>query len=462
MAMRSGYPVIIAMVLVVTSFAVSLGYSQYLVHQIDESALSIIQQSVPRFGHLAAARRALLELQEAMLTEEQLATAPREDERAQIYAYMEQVRTELAAYNAESPQEAAQIAEALRDIGQLEAHTRRSLERIDAASSAVGLVDLARSTLPLELRISGAFEHLRNLNVERVNSDTRRILGLHRSGAKAAAALGLLSVVLAIAATALVVQVQRARARLIAAHERFMTERAAELECFAGRVAHDLRDPLNAAGMRLAVLEQSRDLDATERSQVAKVGGQLGRMRRVIDGLLEFARSGARPVPGAEASLVGALEEVLTSARPAAEAAHIELRIEPITDVPLAVAPEALSSVLSNLLGNAVKYVGEGRELPHRVAVRVSRSAGLARIEVEDNGPGVPPGSEERIFEPFRRLPSQQPGTGLGLATVKRIVEAYHGRLGVVTDPGHGSTFWVEIPCSERQPEPLREPARQG
>jgi signal transduction histidine kinase len=266
---------------------------------------------------------------------------------------------------------------------------------------------------------------------------------------RAATALGLLSLSLAIAATALVLQGQDARARLVEENDRLLTERAAEAESFAGRVAHDLRDPLNTVGLRLAALQQQRDLDNHVRGQLDKVRAQLTRMRLVIDGLLEFARSGARPPAGARADLAEVLDEVLLSMRPAAEAAQAELWIGPITDVPLAVAPEALSSVLTNLLGNAVKYVGEGQQLPHRIGVRASQSARLARIEVEDNGPGLPPGTEDRVFEPFRRLPSHQPGTGLGLATVKRIVEAYQGRVGVYAEPGRGSTFWVEIPCSE-------------
>ena len=68
-------------------------------------------------------------------------------------------------------------------------------------------------------------------------------------------------------------------------------------------------------------------------------------------------------------------------------------------------------------------------------------------VEIEDNGPGLPPGAEERVFEPFRRLAqSSQPGIGLGLATVKKLVEAYQGRVGVSSRLGRGSTFWFELP----------------
>jgi signal transduction histidine kinase len=464
--MRTGYPLIIAMVLVVTSFAVSLGYSQYLVQQIDEGALAIIQEAIPRFEHIAEARRALLQL--ATLTDEYIANGveqPEPDEqaeRAQLYALMEQMRVELGAYHAGSPQEAAEISSIKQDVEQLETATRRAVGSINAGNRAAALAEFVAHTRPLELQISRTFERLRRLNEERVRSDTEHIRTVRHDAVQAATALGLLSLALSIAATALVLQGQQARTRLMEERDRLLTERADELESFAGRVAHDLRDPLNAAGLRLAVLRRSGELGVQLRVHLDSAIQQLARMKGVIDGLLEFARSGAQPEAGAHADLNAVLLEVLTSVRPAAEAAHAELRIGPITEVSLAVAPEALSSVLSNLLGNAVKYVGEGEQLPHRIGVRASERAGLARIEVEDNGPGLPEGAEQRVFEPFRRLASKQPGTGLGLATVKRIVEAYQGRVGVVAEPGRGSTFWVEIPCSNMALGSPSEPAREA
>lgn len=79
--------------------------------------------------------------------------------------------------------------------------------------------------------------------------------------------------------------------------------------------------------------------------------------------------------------------------------------------------------------------------------MRVSEEAQMAHVEVEDNGPGIPREAEQRIFEPFRRLnTTRQSGFGLGLATVKKIVEAYHGRLGVSSRPTKGSVFWFELP----------------
>ncbi|HXU63529.1 MAG TPA: HAMP domain-containing sensor histidine kinase, partial [Polyangia bacterium] len=173
----------------------------------------------------------------------------------------------------------------------------------------------------------------------------------------------------------------------------------------------------------------------------------------IINGLLEFARAGANPEPDARADLGETLEAVMGDVRAAAAEAGVELRVEPFPPTHLACTPGALTSVLANLVGNGVKYVGDGQRAP-RVVVRLRDQGDRARVEVEDNGPGLPPGAEERVFEAFRRATqSSKPGIGLGLATVKKIVEAYRGRVGVDSRPGRGSTFWFEMPRAARLPE---------
>ena len=103
--------------------------------------------------------------------------------------------------------------------------------------------------------------------------------------------------------------------------------------------------------------------------------------------------------------------------------------------------------MLHNLVGNALKYVVEGREPVRQVRLHVAELRAAVRVEVQDNGPGLAPGTEQAVFEPFVRLGrTRQAGTGLGLATVKRIVEASGGRVGVQSEPGAGSCFWFEMP----------------
>jgi signal transduction histidine kinase len=105
-----------------------------------------------------------------------------------------------------------------------------------------------------------------------------------------------------------------------------------------------------------------------------------------------------------------------------------------------------LTSLVSNLVHNAIKYMGEARE--RRIAVRTLRVGRLARVEVEDTGPGLPPGSEERVFAPYTRADrSGQAGLGLGLATVKRLAEGYGGRVGVRSS-SDGCVFWFEVPIA--------------
>jgi signal transduction histidine kinase len=102
---------------------------------------------------------------------------------------------------------------------------------------------------------------------------------------------------------------------------------------------------------------------------------------------------------------------------------------------------------------NAIKYIGDG---PRReVVARATVDAGKVHLVVQDSGPGLPPGAERKIFEPYVRVgDTRQPGMGLGLATVKRIVEAHHGKVGVHSTSGSGASFWVDLPLSSG-PDPL-------
>jgi signal transduction histidine kinase len=104
-----------------------------------------------------------------------------------------------------------------------------------------------------------------------------------------------------------------------------------------------------------------------------------------------------------------------------------------------------VASIVSNLVRNALKYVGDGAE--RRVLVRAWPAGRCVRLEVEDNGPGLPEGLAARVFEPYVRGPRERaPGIGLGLATVKKITEAHGGRVDVRSAPGLGCRFGVELP----------------
>ena len=111
------------------------------------------------------------------------------------------------------------------------------------------------------------------------------------------------------------------------------------------------------------------------------------------------------------------------------------------------VSSDIVRSPYSSIFDAPLTTVVDGSATERRVAIRSALRGDLVRIEVEDNGPGLRPGAETAVFEPFRRATSgRQPGLGIGLATVKRIADAHHGQVGVINRPGAGATFWIELP----------------
>lgn len=110
--------------------------------------------------------------------------------------------------------------------------------------------------------------------------------------------------------------------------------------------------------------------------------------------------------------------------------------------------PTVLTQVLTNLISNAIKFVPPGTAPD--LTIRAEHHSASARIWVEDNGIGIAPEFQEKIFGTFQRLHSADayPGTGIGLAIVRKGLERMNGRVGVVSEPGKGSRFWFELPLA--------------
>jgi signal transduction histidine kinase len=446
LALRTRYPVAVGMVLVVLSFAATLGYSHFLLQPIDEQALAITENAVPSLEHLANMRVELAHLGRTVrdLAAQDGVTA--DSAVPTIDALRERIDAEFRLYRG-LPTSSAE-AQWVPIVGQRLAQLRGATDRVvNTAGGAGGRDALQKLFEPALERTDAATGTLQRLGETDARLHASRILQTRRQATFVATLLGSLSLAIAFAATFLVLRMLRIRSEITQRYVRLQSERNVELEAFAGRVAHDLRDPLGAIALQMAA--------ATGRSQVGPeltpcfkaIDRQLGHMNQVIAALLEFARAGATPATGARADLTEVLNSVLAGIGPRLETIHVELTVLPVPPLEIACTAGALSSVLANLLGNAAKFVVEGSELPRRIAVRVSEEAQMAHVEVEDNGPGIPREAEQRIFEPFRRLnTTRQSGFGLGLATVKKIVEAYHGRLGVSSRPAKGSVFWFELP----------------
>ena len=144
---------------------------------------------------------------------------------------------------------------------------------------------------------------------------------------------------------------------------------------------------------------------------------------------------------------------------PLAATLGISFEVEEVPDLQVRCSPGLLHIVLANLCGNAVKYL-EG-QAERRVRISAQRDDSWCRIEVEDTGPGIPIEAQEKIFEPFFRVEgTRAPGTGVGLATVRRILDARGGRIAVESAEGRGSRFlvWLSLAPSADDRPPMREP----
>lgn len=452
-ALRTRYPVAVGMVLVVLSFAATLGYSHFLLQPIDEQALAITENAVPSLEHLANMRVELAHLGRSVRDLAAADGATPNSAVPTINAARERIESEFRLYRG-LPTPSAE-ARWVPIVGQRLAQLRAATDRVVSTAGTAGGRDALQTLFePILERTDAATGALQRLGETDARLHASRILQTRRRATFIATLLGSLSLAIAFAATFLVLRMLRVRSEITQRYVRLQSERNIELEAFAGRVAHDLRDPLGAIALQMAAVTGRHQVGPELTPCFKAIDRQLGHMNQVIAALLEFARAGATPATGARADLTEVLNSVLAGIGPRLETIHVELTVLPVPQLEIACTAGALSSVLSNLLGNAAKFVVEGAELPRRIAVRVSEEAHMAHVEVEDNGPGIPREAEQRIFEPFRRLnTTRQSGFGLGLATVKKIVEAYHGRLGVSSRPAKGTVFWFELPKAAASPK---------
>jgi signal transduction histidine kinase len=231
----------------------------------------------------------------------------------------------------------------------------------------------------------------------------------------------------------------------IGRHERFLEQRAEEWEAFSGRMAHDLLSPLQAVSLALQ-LAAARCTDASVAKTTARGISAMKRAFAVVDALFTFARAGGRPPAGARTSVPAVVSSLLEEIRPVADDNLIELTSE-APPVEVACSEGILSILLTNLLQNAIKYMGHGPL--RRITLKVRAGPRLARFEVQDTGPGLTAAEARHIFEPFVRGNVEGiQGIGLGLATVSRLVAAYGGTTGVESTKGKGSVFWFELPLA--------------
>ena len=234
----------------------------------------------------------------------------------------------------------------------------------------------------------------------------------------------------------------------VALRTRELTQANRELESFAYSISHDLRAPLRSIDgfSRLLGERYSGSIDAAGQDYLARVREAARRMGDLIDAMLKLSRLGRAELNAVPLDLSRIAREVVNDLRLAEPGREVDIRI---ADGMQAVGDEALvRNLLENLLGNAWKFTRD------REAARIdfrsagAAPAGFAAFEVRDNGAGFPPEYADKLFRPFQRLHTQDEfsGHGIGLVSVKRIVERHGGGIEAEGRPGQGASFRFTLP----------------
>ena len=220
-----------------------------------------------------------------------------------------------------------------------------------------------------------------------------------------------------------------------------------DLTQFSYVVSHDLQAPLRMVQSYTQLLARRYEgqLDETADSFISIITkGAIG-MQQLIQGLLRYAQAGEDVLTKGPVSVDAILDGALSNLKVLVEESSAEFTREPM---PVVFGdPVQLLQLFQNLLGNAMKYATA--DVPPRIDLTARKEDGEYRFALTDNGLGIDTKNFERIFAPLKRLHGQEiPGTGIGLAVCKKIVERHGGRIWVTSVLGKGSTFHFTLPAA--------------
>ncbi|HEY6228991.1 MAG TPA: ATP-binding protein [Verrucomicrobiae bacterium] len=231
--------------------------------------------------------------------------------------------------------------------------------------------------------------------------------------------------------------------------EEALKESNEELEAFSYSVSHDLRAPVRAMQgfARVLVEDYGEKLDEAARDYLDRIVAGACRMDSLIQDLLVYSRLGHTELSLGPISLKQLISEIVRQIAPEINSKNAEISVA--DDLPEVVANKmALGQAIENLITNGLKFVPEDRQA--KVRIEAQTIGKLVRLWIIDNGIGIPDEHHSRIFRVFERLHTADtyPGTGIGLAIVRKGVERMNGHVGLESEVGKGSRFWIELPAA--------------
>ncbi|MDQ7788384.1 MAG: ATP-binding protein, partial [Thermodesulfovibrionales bacterium] len=220
-----------------------------------------------------------------------------------------------------------------------------------------------------------------------------------------------------------------------------------DLKQFAYAASHDLQEPLRGIEgfIKLLVRRYKGKLDEKAGEYIDYIVDDVQRMQMLIKDLLVYSRISAKGIVSKHANCSVALEQALSNLRTALEESGAEVTYD---SLPVVMGDAVqFTRLFQNLIGNAIKF--RGKE-PLKIHISAHQKENEWIFSIRDNGIGIDPKQAERIFVIFQRLHTRQeyPGTGIGLAICKRIVERHGGKIWLESEPEKGTTFYFTIPES--------------
>lgn len=239
---------------------------------------------------------------------------------------------------------------------------------------------------------------------------------------------------------------EKAAAEALAKHAELMERTNAELQQFGFAATHDLREPLRTISIytELVQRESGAELNGNSADYLRSVAAAARRMNQLVDSLMEYSQAGE--VADRTSQLLDLNAILETTKNNLSSAIEESGAVITHDHLPTILGDKIhLAQLMQNLIGNAIKY---RRDTPPRIHVAAGPRGNDWVLSVADNGEGIDPQFQSQVFGLFKRLHGQDnPGSGIGLAICKRIVERHGGRIWVESEAGKGSTFYFTLPA---------------
>ncbi len=219
------------------------------------------------------------------------------------------------------------------------------------------------------------------------------------------------------------------------------SRRLAALGELAASLAHEIRNPLSAVSGSFQMFADRPDLSDEERSLLNIITREIRRMEQLISDMLNYARP--RPLELKHTDLGRVIEEMVAAFKMGQEAKAKQIGVDVDPGLVASLDRAQLRQVLWNLMRNAAQFVDEGQTIEVRAFADGEEKV---IVEVVDQGPGIPEGDREKVFDPF--FSTRERGLGLGLALCKRIVESHNGTIATEPNPKGGTIFRITLPVS--------------